>query len=104
VVKDHEEAGTWFFKAEEQGYAKSYYLLGVMFENGKGILKDKVQELKWFILAANKTDGDLRIRSAERRDELRGKMTRSQIAKAENLATDWKPSKTLASGAILASQ
>ena len=75
-----------------------------MFENGGGVLKDKEQALKWFMLATNQAKGDLRVRSAERRDELEGKMTRSQIARAENLAADWKPSKTLASGAILASQ
>ncbi len=104
MPKDHEEAGKWFFQAAAQGYAKSYYFLGAMFENGGGVLKDKEQALKWFMLATNQAKGDLRVRSAERRDELEGKMTRSQIARAENLAADWKPSKTLASGAILASQ
>ena len=37
MLKDHEEAGKWFFQAAAQGYAKSYYFLGAMFENGGGV-------------------------------------------------------------------
>ena len=43
-----------FKKAAEQGHAKAQYNLGLMYDNGRGVLQDYKQAVKWYRLAAEK--------------------------------------------------
>ena len=39
VPQDYAEAVKWYRLAAEQGYARAQYNLGVMYDNGRGVLK-----------------------------------------------------------------
>ena len=67
-----------------------------MYENGRGVAQNNVEAYKWYSLAVSRyTEADSNVRNdaAERRNKLVGKMTPAQIAEAESLAQQWKPSR-----------
>jgi TPR repeat protein len=84
VNRDYVEAAKWYQMAAEKGQAGAQYQLGYMYYAGKGVSQDNVQAYMWFALAAAQGQTDQRGTVAKR-------MTRSQIAKARNLARSWKP-------------
>ena len=49
---DYATAVRGFLVHAEQGDATAQYKLGVMYANGKGVLKDDAEAVKWFRLAA----------------------------------------------------
>jgi TPR repeat protein len=38
-------------KAAEQGHVEAYYILGCMYEQGKGVAQDHAEAVKWFLKA-----------------------------------------------------
>jgi TPR repeat protein len=89
VPQDHVEAATWYRAAAEQGEAHAQASLGVMYRYGKGVLLDLVLAHMWFNLSAVRGDPV----SVELRDQTAKIMTREQIAEAQQLAHEWKPTK-----------
>jgi TPR repeat protein len=65
----------------EQGDANAQYNLGVFYDNGLGVPQDKVVAYMWFNMSA-----------AQGREGAR-RMTPAQIAEAQKLAREWKPTK-----------
>lgn len=53
--------------------------------------RDYVQAYMWFNLAAAGGDDKIAREAREIRDKLAGTMTPEQIARAQNLAREWKP-------------
>lgn len=49
---NYAEALKWFRKAAEQGLPHAQYNLGLMYDQGKGIVKDPSEAIKWFTKAA----------------------------------------------------
>ena len=94
VPQDHAQSFAWFRKAAERGHDIAQFELGIMYDRGPGVPQDYVQAHKWFNLAASnfreseKADRD---KAAKRRDELAAKMTPAQIAEAQRLMREWKP-------------
>jgi len=86
VPKDSVQAVKWFRKAAEQGDADSQFNLGVMYANGEGVPKDSVTAYMYHNLASV-TVSD----AAEARDTLAKQMTGDQIAEAQRLTREWKP-------------
>ena len=72
----------------QQGDAKAMYELGKCYEDGVGVIQDYVQAHKWYNLATSK--GYTQARTA--RDALAKKMPAEQLAEAQKLAINWKPS------------
>ena len=70
------------------GDAEAQYLLGTMYGNGDGMARDSKLAYMWFSLAA--TQGY--SAAAEGRSLMATTMTAAQIADAEQLVRDWKPS------------
>ncbi len=92
VAQDHAEAARWYRLAAEQGDATAQYNLGLMYHEGKGVAQDYVQALKWYNLAAaNEPPGEVRDQAARHRDLVGSRMTPAQIARAQELARDFKP-------------
>jgi hypothetical protein len=89
VTQDSTQAASWFRKAAEQGEAKGQTALGVMYESGIGVPPDNVLACMWLNLAAAQRDGD----AAKLRDSLARFMTPDQIAEAQRMAREWKPTK-----------
>ena len=94
VPQDYAEAVKWFRKAAEQGDADGQYMLGVMYDYGQGVPQNYVRAHMWFNVAALRyAPGSDRDRAVKNRDNVAAKMTPAQIAEAQRLAREWKPSR-----------
>jgi len=93
VAANATEAGKWFRLAGEQGDAKSLYYLGKMYEGGEGVERDPVAAHMYYARSA-KNAPNPRDAAYTREDikKLERKMTPEQIAKAKEMAGQWKPS------------
>lgn len=87
VPQDNAEAVKWYRKAADQGHVQAQYKLGMMYENSRSVLNDVVLAYLYYNLAAV-TNSD----AAEKRRWLAKEMTPEQIAKAQKLSREWKPS------------
>ena len=88
VPKDYSNAINWFRLAADQGHAQAQHYLGVMYGNGQGVPQDLVLAHMWFNLSAAQGHG----MAIESRDITAGLMTADQLAEAQRLAREWKPS------------
>ena len=83
-----------FHKAAEQGVIQAQYNLGGMLATGQGVPKNEVEAYKYLTLAASRSDagaGAIPNRAAQARDILAKRMTPAQIAEAEKLVREQKP-------------
>ncbi len=87
VPQDNQQARHWWEKAAAQGLVDAQFNLGLIYENGEGVPQDLVQAHKWYNLAGVNGHKD----AATQRDVLAKQMTPAQIAEAERLAREWKP-------------
>jgi len=83
------EAAKWYLRAAKQGDISGQGNLGILYELGNGVTQDFVQAHMWLNLAASQGDKD----AAKNRDRVAGMMTPAQIAEAQKLAREWKPTK-----------
>src|SRR5437867_1817726 len=81
------QAAKWYRKAADQGYSQAQYALGKLYADGRGILQDYIEAHKWLNLASANGEAE----AAKRRNQLADKMTPVQIADAQRLAGEWKP-------------
>jgi hypothetical protein len=86
VQQDYAEAAKWTRKAAEQGYTPAQADLGVLYWNGQGVQQDVVLAYMWLSLAAAHEPDAVR-----ERDLAASQMTTDEIAEAQRLARDWKP-------------
>jgi TPR repeat protein len=90
--QDYAEAFEWFRKAADQGDAAAQSWLGRMYYEGRGVLQNYVQAHMWLNLAATNThpakEREVAIRNLT---VITSKMTPAQIAEAQKLASEWKP-------------
>jgi TPR repeat protein len=89
VLQDYKEAIKWYLLAAEQEYSLAQNTVGAMYAQGKGVPQDYVLAHMWFNLASSKGNKNY----AHNRNLMEGKMTPSQIAKAQEMARNWKPKK-----------
>jgi uncharacterized protein len=90
VPQDNEAATSWYRKAAEQGLAETH--LGVMYANREGVAQDYAAAHMWFNLAAANRNRN----AAKARDIVAAQLTPAQIAEAQKLAREWKPTSTSA--------
>jgi uncharacterized protein len=101
ITQDYIQAAMWYRKAADKGLFVAQFLLGEMYENGQGVPQDYVQAHMWFNLAASRPCKGHDLLSVEvckydtadaisDRDEVATKMTPSQIAEAQRMASEWK--------------
>ena len=86
---DNKEAAKWYRLAAEQGNAEAQSNLGLMYENGQGVPQDYVLAHMWVNLAASQ--GGETENAVKYRDILARSMTPNQLAEAQKLAREWKP-------------
>jgi hypothetical protein len=91
VPQDYAEAAKWYRLAAAQGLAVTQMRIGFMYVIGQGVRRDYVPAHMWFTLAAAGSDQGIAREAREQRDNLAGMMTPEQIAKAQQLAREWKP-------------
>ena len=85
--RDYATALRFIRPLAERGDANAQYNLGVFYDNGLGVRQDKVRAYMWFNLSA----GQGREGAAAFRDLIARRMTPAQIAEAQKLAREWKP-------------
>lgn len=95
VTQDYSEAARWFLMSARQGMPKAQVELGELYEQGLGVPQDYVMAHVWFNVAASKfsdvySDGERRDAS-RRRDAVAAKMTPAQVADAQVMAREWRP-------------
>jgi TPR repeat protein len=89
VPQDSAEAAAWYRRAADQGLKTAQWTLGSMYQIGSGVEQDYVKAYMWYYLSA--TQG---WRGPEfLRAQLEKVMTPDQIAEAQKLAREWKPTK-----------
>jgi TPR repeat protein len=86
------QAANWYLKAAGKGNVWAQSRLGEMYAEGLGVPQDYVQAHLWFNLAASQSEITPN-REAKARDDLAAKMTPAQIAEAQRMAREWKPTK-----------
>ena len=95
VPQDYAVAMSWYRKAAEQGYVDAQISLGIFYSMGEGVSRDYVIAHMWFSLAAggDKKGAEARnkMTPAQARDIVAKHMTPTQIAEAQKLAREWKP-------------
>jgi hypothetical protein len=87
VAHDYAEAVKLYRKAANEGLAESQDSLGGMYRDGQGVRRDYTQAYMWFSLAALQASQD----AAKAREALAARMSPAQIAEAQRLAREWKP-------------
>jgi TPR repeat protein len=90
LTKDIEEGLKWTRKSAEQGFALAEERLGECYVSGEGLAKDHIQAYKWFNLASaqgTEIADDTRVSLAK----VATLMTTEQIAEAQRLAREFKP-------------
>jgi uncharacterized protein len=93
VPQDFNEAVKWYHLAADRGHGEAQYNLGLSYVKGEGVSKDYVTAHMWFNLAAaHFAPSELRKRelAVRNRDLVANRMTREQLAEAQNLARAWK--------------
>jgi TPR repeat protein len=89
VPRDQVQSLKWLRLAAAQGESAAQVRLGLAYHDGDGVPKDFVLSYMWFNLAAAQNEEN----AAGARDQLAQKMTPAQIAEAQKLAREWKPTK-----------
>jgi uncharacterized protein len=95
VPQDYSEAFKWYRFAADQGYGYAQNSLGILYAEGQGVSQDHVLAYMWFNLAATHiraANSEARNLAIKNRDTVAAKMTPAQIAEAQKLADEWKPS------------
>ena len=87
VSQNDVEAVKWYSLAANQSNAAAQVNLGVLYAQGRGVKKDYVRALMWFNLSAAQGEQ----RAVTGRDMAAQRMTSAQIAEAQELAREWKP-------------
>ena len=95
VPRDYAVSAKWFKLAADRSYSRAQLELGALYRDGVGLDKDLVQAHIWFNLSARNAEwGASEYQEAvNARKEVERKMSADQIAKARQLAADWKPVK-----------
>jgi uncharacterized protein len=92
VPHDDDQAAMWFRKAAEQGDAVAQHDLGAAYEYGRGVPKDFVLAYMWESLAST-SEFNVALPARSARDGLAKQMTPDQIADAQRMAREWRPTK-----------
>jgi Sel1 repeat len=64
VPQDYSEAIRWYRKAADQGDATAQYVIGYMYDHGKGAPRDHAEAMRWYRKAGKQ--GDVKARRALR--------------------------------------
>jgi len=89
VTANFAEAVKWYRRAANQGVVDAQLRLGIMYYTGQGVVQDYVHAYKWFSLSAAQGSEH----GAVSKKITAENMTPAQIAEAQKLARDWKPTK-----------
>lgn len=87
VPQSFTEALAWHRKASDHGFVAAQLSLARLYGNGQGVEQSYVQSYMWCSIAAAQGDAE----SIEGLDFLASKLTPTQLAEAQKLASEWRP-------------
>lgn len=70
--RNDEETAKWFRLAAEQGHAAAQYMMGIMCEDGRGVIQNYLEAMKWYRLAAEQGDAAAQNKIGEMYESGRG--------------------------------
>jgi len=88
IPQDYAETLKWYRRAADQGLSLAQFALGLIYYMGHAVPEDKVLAHKWFNLSAAQDH----TQAAFLRNNIASRMTPAEIAEAQRLAREWKPS------------
>lgn len=88
VQQDAAEAARWFREAAQRGHADAQLNLAAMYAEGQGVKRDDVLAYSWATFAA--LNERLSDKAVPLRDKLAARMTKEQIAAAEQQLNEWR--------------
>jgi hypothetical protein len=88
AAQNYVEAAKWTRLAAEQGHFAAQAALGLMYANGQGVPQDYVLAHMSYNLASVHDQDAIKAR-----DGIAAKMTPEQIAEAQRMAREWRPTK-----------
>jgi hypothetical protein len=92
VPENHDEALRLFRLSAEQGSAIGQGHLGIAYAYGEIVPQDYIQAYMWLSLAASRAnDHDVEADAIKNLNLVASKMSRAQIAEAQELARRWRP-------------
>ena len=94
MPQNHVEAVRWFRAAADQSHAFAQYKLGFAYASSQGVHQDIVYAHVWSNLAAAQGNESSKIM----RDDLQSRMSREQVAEAQQIASSWQPGSPLGLG------
>jgi TPR repeat protein len=89
IFKDYVRSAGYSRQAADSGDEIAQFSLGKMYVEGKGVIQDYVQAHMWFNISNSRGHKP----AIKLRDIIEKKMTKDQIAEAQELARNWKPKK-----------
>jgi|HubBroStandDraft_4_1064222.scaffolds.fasta_scaffold262536_2 TPR repeat protein len=89
VPQNFFEAAKWYSRAAAHGNGWAQFELGMLYNKGEGVVRDFVLSYMWLSLSASQAVGDDHDFKARMRDALASKMTREQVAAAQEMARIW---------------
>jgi uncharacterized protein len=93
---DYERAAEWYQRAADQGHSMAQLFLSILYISGRGVPQDYVLAHMWANLAASRMPPSVKEgydEAIKRRNALATRMTPAQIAEAQRLAREWKPTR-----------
>ena len=91
VARDYVAAVYWYTCAAQQGHPTAEYLLGLMYNKGHGVVRSDVLAYKWLNLAAAHAQPGTREYYLRIRNAVAAKLSASQVAEAQWLASGFFP-------------
>lgn len=90
LPQNYQAAAEWLHRAARGGAPAAQYFLGLLYDKGLGVPQDFVLAQAWLDLAVAQAEPGWRARWAPIRDAVASKMSRAQLAEAQQLALDWR--------------
>jgi TPR repeat protein len=90
VAQSYTEAAAWYKRAADRGHAEAQAAMAQLYRDGRGVAQNYVLAHMWFSLAIKQGKLWAGATTADR-DAMASKMTAAQIAEAQRLAAQWKP-------------
>lgn len=87
IERNWPQAFNLFRYASERNHSDSRYFMGLMYEEGKGVVQSYVKAYMWYCLAAAGGDEE----AIKERRVLEKKMTMAKVMDAQKLAEEWQP-------------
>jgi len=84
VEHNYKEAIKWYTKSAEQGNTEAQTQMGVMYNKGQGVPENLIMAHMWINIAVGNGGN-----GAEIRETLETRMTKDQIAEAQEMASKW---------------